>query len=115
MLPEGVAALPPLKVYTVLCWHHLRNVWFKVIDQELSKYLRVQFKEELKIIDGGMIEAGLGNYYIEGKEDADGNPKDMDCVDVSMKNVARATEKLFCAKGLYDKGDQMMIDDYPGV
>ena len=68
VLPEGVAALPPLKVYTVLCWHHLRNVWFKGIDQELSKYLRIQFKEELKIIDEGMIEAGLGNYYIEGKE-----------------------------------------------
>ena len=67
-----------------------------------------------------MIEAGLGNYDIEGEEDADGNPKDTDCVDASMKNVARATEKLFCAKGLYDKGDQMdfaqmMIDEYPGA
>ena len=37
-----------------------------------------------------------------------------------MNNVARATERLLCAKGLYDKGDQMdfaqmMIDEYPGA
>ena len=32
VLPEGVAELPPLKFYTVLCWYHLRNVWFKGID-----------------------------------------------------------------------------------
>ena len=55
VIQEGVVALPPLKVYTVLCWHNLRNIWFKGIDQGLSKYLRVQFKEELKIIDEGMI------------------------------------------------------------
>ena len=120
VLPEGVVALPPLKVYTVLCWNHLRNVWFKGIDQEFSKYRRVQFKEELKITDEGMIEAGLVKYYIERKEDAYGNPKDTDRVDASMKKLARATEKLLCAKGLYDKGDQMyfslmMIEEYPGA
>ena len=26
VLPDGVKEVPPLKVYTVLCWHHLRNV-----------------------------------------------------------------------------------------
>ena len=118
-LPEGVAALPPLKVYSVLCWHHLRCVWFGGIDQELSKYLREQFQDELKAIDEGMVEASLGNYNIQDQGDAQAN-QDTDRVDASIRNVARAVEKLFCPKGLYEKGDQMefaqfMIDEFPGV
>lgn len=43
----GVEELPELKAYTVLCWYHLRNIWIKDIDDELSKYLVTEFKEEL--------------------------------------------------------------------
>ena len=117
-LPDNNPDLIPLQAYTVLYWHHLHNVWFKGIDEELSKYLQEQFKEQLNIIDEGMVEAGLGNYDIEGSTDKADQTNDTDRVDASMKNVARAVEKLFCPKGTYEKDDQMnfaqfMLKYYP--
>ena len=46
--------------------------------------------------------------------------QDTDCADASIRDVARAVEKLFCPKGLYEKGGQMecahfMLDNFPGV
>ena len=65
-----------------------------------------------------MVEAGLGNYDIEGSADKADQTNDTDRVDASMKNVAQAVEKLFCPKGIYEKGDQMnfaqfMLKYYP--
>ena len=77
--------MPPLKVYTVLCWHHLHNVWFKGVDDELTRYLKDEFKDELKVIseatndDDGLSGNRLGDDYI----------------DASVSGMLRLAEKLF--------------------
>ena len=82
--------------------------------------MKQEFEKELEAISDGLQEAGTFNAVGESTSEKDEMRSGGDRVEASIGNVARATEKLFCLKGWYDKGDQFpfagfMVKNYPGV
>ena len=102
-LPDGVEQLPPLEVYTVLCWQHLRQLWFKGVDEELTQYLKEQFSAELEIIANSANDEEIMGAAVSGD----------DYITASVSGVVRLAEKLFDQNAnLYEKGDQLDFAGY---
>ena len=40
-----------IDTYMVMCWHHLRNIWFKALVKQLIRYLNEAMEEHLAQID----------------------------------------------------------------
>ena len=96
MLERAGKDASDIQVYEVMCWHHLRNIWFKAVVKRMTRYLNEAMEVHLSELD----------------------PEDR--ISPGMDNLVRVCEKYFCLKKHDAKGDgerfhQWMEANHPGV
>ena len=81
MKEEAGEEAKDVNAYMVMCWHHLRNIWFKAVLKRLTGYLNQVTEEHLAQID----------------------PEDR--ISPGIEKLLRIFERYFFLKKWYTKGN----------